>query len=546
MLAKFNGRMEALFNALKFAGPALNSRVPSKMIYSDKLCAYYLELARSPCAAGDFAGSDMRFSSEYEALESELAKAHSIHGASQPDWQNIREASEGLLRQHSKDLRVAVWLTWALHQRESFPGLLAGLGLLRYLCEQHWTHIYPGKLRTRGAAFGWLALRLEPLFAQNLSLTDQQPLFQALLEHLTRLDELWSEYLGDDAPLLLPIRRQLSSRLERAAQGSPPPVGVTAVLTQVKQAAAQLLKPEPSVDSEKDAHKALRALQEQARPLCAWWLRQNATDLRALRLNRTLAWLTLVSLPDADSECITTLRGPAPDKLKRYQERFAQGHHADLVLELEASLAGALFWFDGLRQLWECLEALQAELAMTELELSFALLLQRLPGLPELRFHDGTPFADAATRDWITLHVERHLRKPEPAVVVDAAAEPWESALQAVMPKLRKSGLKVAVRELKLGMHSARSERARFHWQLALARLCVLAGKPELARHQLEYLDQQLQHAGLERWEPALALQVTHLLYSCCDLLPQSQAVRERKEDIHRRLCHFDLEAVLE
>ena len=83
-------------------------------------------------------------------------------------------------------------------------------------------------------------------------------------------------------------------------------------------------------------------------------------------------------------------------------------------------------------------------------------------------------------------------------------------------------------------------------WRLAQARLCVLAGKHELAKIQLEQLDDHLQHAGLERWEPDLALQVAQLLFRCCELLPQDQAVRERKEQTHRRLCHFDLEAVLE
>lgn len=489
----------------------------------------------------------MRFSSEFEAVETELAKAQSMHGGSQPDWQKVREISECLLRQHSKDLRVAVWLSWALYQRESFPGLLAGLGLLSHLCEHHWAAVHPAKLRTRGAAFGWLVLRLEQLFAQNLSIVDQQPLFQSILEHLSRLDDRWSECLGDNAPLLLPIRRQLSERLERAAQSSPEPAGVTGVITQVKQVATQLLKPESAIDNEKDAHKRLRTLQDQARSLCTWWLRQDATDLRALRLNRTLTWLPLATYPDADSEGVTSLRGPTPDKLKRYQERFAQGQYTDLMLELEASLAGAMFWFDGLRMVWECLQALQANLAMTELEVSFALLLQRLPNLPEFCFHGGAPFADAATRDWITLQVARHLQKNQPLnVPVDTDAEPWETALQDVMPRLRQDGLKAAVGEIKQGLHAARSERARFHWRLALARLCVLAGKHELAKIQLEHLDHELQHAGLDRWEPALALQVTQLLYRCCDLLPQSQAVRERKEHTHRRLCHFDLEAVLE
>jgi len=517
------------------------------MAYSNKLYTYYLEVARQPCSQASFAGSDIRFSGEYETLEAEVSKARSIHGNTQPDWLIVLEASESLLRQQSKDLRVAVWLTWALQQRESFPGLLAGLGLLRHLCEHHWSTVYPEKPRTRGAALSWLVSRLEPVFAQHLPLQHQQPVFQLILEHLARLDELWAGHLAEDAPLLLPIRRQLAQRLETAAQDDSAVGGLSGVIAQVKQAVTQQLKAEAVVDNEKDAHKLLRTLQDQARPLCAWWLRQNAADLRALRLNRTLMWLTLICYPDADAERITALRGPAPDKLKRYQERFAQGHHADLMLELEASLAGAMFWFDGLRMVWQCLEALQAEAAMTELEMTFALLLQRLPNLTELRFHDGTPFADDITRDWIALHVIRHLQMPESrAKAVDANAAPWEVALLDVAPRLRKHGLKAAVHELKQGLHAAQGDRARFHWRFALARLCVQAGKHEVAKIQLEHLDTELQRTGLERWEPELALQVTQLLHRCCDLLPQNHAVRERKEDTHRRLCLFDLEAVLE
>jgi type VI secretion system protein VasJ len=111
---------------------------------------------------------------------------------------------------------------------------------------------------------------------------------------------------------------------------------------------------------------------------------------------------------------------------------------------------------------------------------------------------------------------------------------------------LRKDGLKAAVQALKHGLQTAGGDRARFHWRLAQARLCVHAGKHELAKIQLEHLDLELQRTGLERWEPELALHVTQLLHRCCDLMPQSHAVRERKEDTHRRLCLFDLEAVLE
>lgn len=104
------------------------------MTYSTKLSAHYLELAKAPVCEEKFAGEDARYSIEYEALESELGKAQSMQARGQIDWLRIRENSEKLLRSQSKDVRVGTWLTWALYQRESFQGLLAGLGLPTRTC----------------------------------------------------------------------------------------------------------------------------------------------------------------------------------------------------------------------------------------------------------------------------------------------------------------------------------------------------------------------------------------------------------------------------
>ena len=516
------------------------------MSYSSKLSAHYLELAKASVSKENFAGEDVRFSSEYEALESELGKASSMHESGQIDWLKIRENSENLLRTQSKDLRVGAWLTWALYQRESFPGLLAGLGLLHHLCENHWAEVYPNKARTRAAAISWLVPRLEQVLNENVALKEQLPLFRRLVEHLEGLDAACTEHLGDDAPLLLPISRRLKNMVQRAADNQPEPGVVGAAVAQVKQAATQLFTPGAPIDNEKEAHKALRAQQETARPLCAWWLKQKATDLRALRLNRTLLWLPIDAVPERNAEQITVLRGLPADKLKAYQDRYDQGKYADLLVELEASLAKAPFWFDGQRIVWECLQGLNAEMAMREVEIHFALLVQRLPGIIELRFHDVG--ADPATRAWIGAHVMPHLQSAStPRKVEVADTQPaWELALEEVLPILRKDGLKAAVQILKQGLQSAYGGRVRFFWQFALARLCFMAKKYELAKTQLETLDQTLQDSGLHAWEPDLALEVLHLLHSCCELLPQNHAVRERKEEIYRRLCHLDLEVVLE
>lgn len=85
------------------------------MSYSSKLSAHYLELAKVSVSKENFAGEDVRFSSEFEALESELAKASSMHESGQIDWLKIRENSENLLRTQSKDLRVGAWLLSLIH-----------------------------------------------------------------------------------------------------------------------------------------------------------------------------------------------------------------------------------------------------------------------------------------------------------------------------------------------------------------------------------------------------------------------------------------------
>ena len=518
------------------------------MSYSSKLSAHYLELAKTSISKEGFSGEDVRFSSEYEGLESELSKAQSMHESGQIDWLKICENSETLLRTQSKDLRVCAWLTWGLYQRESFQGLLAGLGLVQHLCENHWAEIHPGKARTRAAALSWLVPRLEQVLNENIPIKEQLPLFRRLLEHLEGLDAACTEHLGDDAPLLLPICRRLKNMVQRAADNQPEPGLVGAAVAQVKLAATQLFTPGVPIDNEKEAHKALRAQQENARPLCTWWLKQKATDVRALRLNRTLLWLPIDAIPERNNDQISALRGLPVDKLKAYQDRYDQAQYADLIVELEASLTKAPFWFDGQRMVWECLKELNAEMAMREVETHFALFMQRLPGIIELRFHDGTPFADPATRAWISANVTPHLQTSNAPRKVEVANSQlaWELALEEALPILRKDGLKAAVQILKQGLHSAHGGRVRFFWQFALARLCFAAKKYELAKTQLEALDQTLHDSGLQTWEPDLVLEVLNLLHSCCELLPQNHAVRERKEEIYRRLCHLDLEVVLE
>lgn len=514
-------------------------------MYSSDASRRYLDLARQPIRPDNYAGEDIRYSIEYEALELELAKGTSLQEGAQIDWQQVLECSETMLASVSKDLRVACWLTWALYQTQSFVGLTSGLGMLSHMCTHRWKDIHPQKLKTRAAAINWLIARLEKVLDASVPIQEQVEIFRQMVGHLERLDAVLTAQLAQNAPLILPLRRRVATMIERAVD-HPKPACAPSVVAQVKQAASQWLSGNTPIESEKDALQVTRAQRDNALRLCVWWLRQKATDIRALRLNRVVAWLSINSLPQHSSERITDLRGVPGEKLKEYREQFQRGQYADLLVQLETSIARAPLWLDGQKMVWQCLEALGADNARQELEVILALFLKRLPGIAELRFHDGTAFADDLTREWIAVTVMPHLEPVAVSLPVNQDTPRWDLAFNEQLPRLRKGGLKLAVQALKHELQGARSARERFFWQFTMARLCHRAKKYELAKAQLEVLDAQLQQSALHLWEPELALQVLQLLRECHEALPQSSATDGRQEEIYRRLCHLDLEVVLE
>lgn len=514
-----------------------------------KLIERYVLLA-APVSADAPTGADERYSAEFDQIEQELGKEGALHEASDVDWEQVLGHCEHYLRTKSKDLRVASWLTWALHQREPFCGLVAGLSLIQQLCVLYWPQVHPLKPRTRAACINWLVPRLDSALSEHVAIADRLPLFRKLAAVLRELEGLLGQHLGPQAPLLLPLSRRLDGLIDRAGKGIATEGSVGIAIAQVKQAVTQAFSTSPAVENEKDAHKALRTLQDIGRPLCGYWLKQRVSDVRALRLTRTLVWLGIDTLPEHNAERVTSLRGVPTEKALHIRELFQEGKYADALLELETVTARAPFWLDGQRIGWECLKALNADQASREVEVQASLFIQRLPGLETLSFHDGTPFADPQTRSWISAAVMPHLRGPEQAPASlpssETAEAAWECALREAIPIAQKSGLKLAVQHFKQAMRAATPGRERFLWQLSLARLCMDARQYELAKTQLEALCQLLEQQRLGEWEPALVLETLGLLHNCCERLPQNHAVRERKEEVHRKLCHLDLETVLD
>lgn len=87
------------------------------------------------------------------------------------DWPQVVTVASQLLREETKDLQLAAWLTEALLKRESYGGLATGLTVLHGLLDQFWDTFYPEfdeeDLELRAGPLEWVGARLDIVAKQS-------------------------------------------------------------------------------------------------------------------------------------------------------------------------------------------------------------------------------------------------------------------------------------------------------------------------------------------------------------------------------------------
>jgi type VI secretion system protein ImpA len=124
-----------------------------------------------PIAGENPAGTDLRYSPVYEQIKEARREDD---GLAQGPWQRERKLADyravikltkQALKEKSKDLQLAVWLTESLTREEGYTGLRAGLELCFGLLDRFWEYMFPpleeGDAELRAAPLVWLGSKLD-------------------------------------------------------------------------------------------------------------------------------------------------------------------------------------------------------------------------------------------------------------------------------------------------------------------------------------------------------------------------------------------------
>ncbi len=119
----------------------------------------------------------------------------------------------------------------------------------------------------------------------------------------------------------------------------------------------------------------------------------------------------------------------------------------------------------------------------------------------------------------------------------------WQDALK----KLSREGIKPALEQLLGASCSAQSMREKTNFRLLTARLCLRAGRADLARPVMEELNTLIGELQLERWEsPIWIAEALATLYQCLTADGTSDDDHYRAREILTRLCTLDVTKAME
>ncbi len=511
-----------------------------------------LELGTKPIRPDAPAGEPGRDAPEFETLQLEVRK---LELPEQPpvNWDLAIKCSSVLLSGKSKDLLIASYLCVALLERDGIPGFATGLTILRDLIANYWDTLFPDVKRLRGrvAAFEWLAERGSRSLQRPRRAAPE--VIAQCIERVAELDERLGP-LFDSPPMLGELRRGLE---DLASASAPPPAAQAAGGTAAVEYVPSGPPPIDAVASPEDLDRAMEEITRLG-DLAASFLRASEpAEPFGYRFLRMVYWRQCRELPP-NEDGMTVLPDFDVAVLEQLDQLRSSDEHAAVLEQTESLLLSAPLWLDLTRYAVQALEA-QGEAfapAVEAVVFELATLLKRVPGLAGLKTSGGVPFADDATRKWLTKRVLAgtgvELGTTDETVAAGArprGGEGFAAALQEAKKLVRQKKLGDALALLEKGAQRAERLDDRVAWKLEVAKLCMNAGRDEMALAQLEALDEELRRATIEDWDPQMYAEVLKSLLQCRQKVAASTEMAPaevaRARELMGRLCRLDLLAAL-
>lgn len=445
-------------------------------------------------------GNDPAYDDNFERMKEEVNK---LSGA---DTDLICSLAENLLLNSCKDVRVITYYIWARLHKEGEHGFADSLGLLAGLLNRYHDALLPIRATSRKAALEWLSgqrvldsLSLYPEVDHNE--------FSRIVALLATIEAELTTWNDADKPQLIGLFKALEKRLAQSG-GTDSLVPQNISRTEPNYGNKSVASP-PSQSTTIETIQSGRELLDQSKVLANYLRNQPNGWLAGHRLMKVVRWDTLHQLPPQNQQGCTRLSSPRSDAKAQLKRLYLQQSWGELAEQADKLFAEGVnhFWLDLQWYLYQALSKSPApwnawsDIIKSDLKQ----FLIRLPGLENLSWEDGIPFADEVTLNWIKQHVMEasfDVMQDLPSSPINQIGDDAILTLEIeAMTQADNEGIEIALKWLQ---HRPDIKTPRQNWllHLVMARIAEQFARQDLALNLLHELDKKAQIMPLSDWEP--------------------------------------------
>jgi len=490
-------------------------------------------------------GSDASNEEAYFKLDMEIGKVT-------PDYKVCIELADELLKNKSKDLRIAAWNAFALYRTQQIEGFKNGLILIFELLKNFGDDLFPSNPKHKSKAIQFLNS------ARFFKLLDREKVNEGNAKVVVEIGNLFGqihseckEKFPDNPPTLTYIEKVIKAQVEEAkkisdssakvetdikekkpAEGRKPEAEKTvqAEETRKEQASIQPTQPpEPvsardvNIGSEKDAivtfkKTILSFFEEESHGNKN---RKVPNQSYIFGISRALIWGKMITPPNKEN--VTQIAAPNQTIQNKIQEFISNSDWDKLIPIIEINFlnedSGFKYWLDVQRFVTNALEKKGGIVAKSAEDVKFHLakLITKNPNLPNLQFKDKTQFADQETLSWLDEEIKTAIGGGKGdtetlPLVVDESYESITKEFETVCAELPEN-FEINLEKMQNSVAGEVRRKGRFLRMLNLANFCMQAKQYNLAKIVLRQLLNKIDEYKLIEWESPLCVSVWQTTY---------------------------------
>ena len=353
----------------------------------------YSSLGKKPISKKNHTGSDVTYEKVFIELQNEIEKLSNADRIESFSWVTVVQLASEILKNLSKDIRVAAFLCTALIYTEK-KGFDSAVTIMNDLLNTYWKDLFPPIKRTRGRteAIKWWAEKTTDVIKQK----GIDSVSANTKKKLNNIEKFLEQTIQEDSrptiePLLLALKNNKKNKAE----------------TKQIQSNSKLttLGIDPvEIHSGRSQEQNIKLVFTSLKQLAKLGNKKSPSDPMPYRWVRIAAWEPIKKIPPAEKNRKTKISPPpaisslADLKNSEDWEKLLEAAETKMyVVSYTFKLDINFYVATALKNLGKKFSKAHKAVCTETFY-----LLNRMPGVENLLFSDKTPFAEAETKKWLS------------------------------------------------------------------------------------------------------------------------------------------------